>query len=301
MFYRGLEDFVSRSAAFVADGVEAGDAVLVMAEESKLEALRGRLGADIPVSYGDMAQLGRNPALIIDAWRRFVDDHGDEGRKLRGVGEPVWQGRETAEIDEFQRHERLLNLALPDDRSLWLVCPYDESVLQPDLIVEAHKSHRSVSRDGVRFVSEGYEGPPDARTVFAGDLPHVPEHASSLSFARESLGALRRFVSHGGVAHGLSPERVESLVLAADELATNSVRHGGGSGVLSMWGVEGAMMCEVTDNGTFAGGPLVGLRPPDVAQSGGPGLWLAQQLCDLVQIRSDADGTRVRIRMDVSV
>src|SRR5690606_8110240 len=105
--------------------------------------------------------------------------------------------------------------------------------------------------------------------------------ALSQSFARHSLSDLRRFVSEGGIAEGLTAEGVESLVLAANELATNSVRHGGGSGLLSMWSADGAVLCEVTDTGTFAGGPLVGRRPPDVGQPGGHGLWLAQQLCDL--------------------
>jgi anti-sigma regulatory factor (Ser/Thr protein kinase) len=297
MIYRGTDDFLARAATFVTDGLAAGDAVLVMVEASKLEALRRRLDPGLPVTYCDMAEVGRNPGLIIDAWRRFVDEHEADGRSLRGIGEPVWHGRVPEEVEECQRHERLLNLALPEDPPLWLVCPYDESTLDHDVIAEAHRSHPSVSRDGVRSTSGRYEGPPDGTGVFGGELSDAPEHASSLPFGRGSLGELRRFVSDGAVAAGLDPRRIESLVLAANEIATNSVRHGGGSGVLSLWAVDGAVLCEVTDAGRFAGGPLVGRRPPIVGQSGGHGLWLAQQLCDLVQIRSGPGGTRVRIRM----
>ena len=43
-------------------------------------------------------------------------------------------------------------------------------------------------------------------------------------------------------------------------------------------------------------GPLAGrLRPPPT-QEGGRGLWLANQLCDLVQIRSRPGRTTVRLR-----
>ena len=56
----------------------------------------------------------------------------------------------------------------------------------------------------------------------------------------------------------------------------------------------GALVVEVRDAGRIAD-PLVGRQLPSWDAVGGRGLWLANQLCDLVQIRSSDTGTVVRI------
>jgi anti-sigma regulatory factor (Ser/Thr protein kinase) len=88
-------------------------------------------------------------------------------------------------------------------------------------------------------------------------------------------------------------------VLAVNELATNSMRHGGGRGVLSVWQENGTLLCEVTDRGHIAD-PLAGReRPPD-ARGGGRGLWLVNHLCDLVQVRSLHGGNVIRLHMSLN-
>ena len=49
----------------------------------------------------------------------------------------------------------------------------------------------------------------------------------------------------------------------------------------------------------FIGDPLVGRRVPDPMQEDGRGVWMANQLCDLVQIRSSDAGTIVRTIIDM--
>jgi hypothetical protein len=56
------------------------------------------------------------------------------------------------------------------------------------------------------------------------------------------------------------------------------------------------VICEVSDNGRI-GQPLVGRQLPADDSVGGRGLWMANQLCDLVQIRTFADGSVVRLHM----
>jgi hypothetical protein len=74
------------------------------------------------------------------------------------------------------------------------------------------------------------------------------------------------------------------------------VRHGGGRGRLCTWVEEGAFLCEVHDTGVIED-PLAGRRRPGIHQSGGRGLWLITQLCDLVQIRRRPDGQVIRMRL----
>jgi anti-sigma regulatory factor (Ser/Thr protein kinase) len=85
-------------------------------------------------------------------------------------------------------------------------------------------------------------------------------------------------------------------VLAVNEVATNSIRHGGGVGAARVWRADGAIVCEIADAGRIED-PLVGRRRPDAGTIGGRGLWIANQLCELVQMRTFAAGTVVRLHM----
>jgi anti-sigma regulatory factor (Ser/Thr protein kinase) len=93
---------------------------------------------------------------------------------------------------------------------------------------------------------------------------------------------------------GVPDEKVEALELAASELATNSIRHGGGAGTVAMWMEPGAMVVEFTDSGRVTD-PLTGRLMPSLEQEGGRGVYLVNQLCDLVQLRSSDQGTVIRI------
>ena len=107
---------------------------------------------------------------------------------------------------------------------------------------------------------------------------------------------MRSLVAQRAAGAGLAEASREDLVLAVNEIVTNSVQYGGGGGVLHLWREPGAIVCEARDRG-FIADPLAGRLPPPVDQYGGRGLWLVNQLCDLVQIRSHPGGTAVRVRM----
>ena len=86
------------------------------------------------------------------------------------------------------------------------------------------------------------------------------------------------------------------MVLAVNEIAANSVQHGGGSGTLRIWREGDVLTCEIRDSGHLDD-PLADRRRPAPGEDGGRGLWLANQLCDLVQVRSFTTGTTVRLHM----
>ena len=97
------------------------------------------------VLFGDMAQVGANPARIIPAWHEFVTRNAAPGRRMRGIGEPIWNGRSSDELVECQRHESLLNVAFGRGEPWWLLCPYDVENLEPAVIFEARRRHEFVS------------------------------------------------------------------------------------------------------------------------------------------------------------
>jgi hypothetical protein len=77
----------------------------VLAAE-RIAALQNELDANTPlVHFADMAAVGTNPARIIPAGQDFLTDHAVPGRRVRGIGEPIWAQRSPAELAECQRHE----------------------------------------------------------------------------------------------------------------------------------------------------------------------------------------------------
>ena len=96
--------------------------------------------------------------------------------------------------------------------------------------------------------------------------------------------------------HGLGSPRRSDLVIAVNELVANSIRHGGGSGVLRVWEEGDFVICQVEDSGRIEE-PMVGRLQPVLHEPRGRGVWLANQLCDLVQVRTFEDGNVVRIHM----
>ena len=120
-----------------------------------------------------------------------------------------------------------------------------------------------------------------------GDLWEVP-------FAAEDLYELRHLVSGWAAREGMGAEEVDELVLSAHELATNSVRHGGGVGMLRLWRTAEALVCEVQDAGRLAD-PSIGSEQPGDSAVESRGLWIARQLCDLVEIATGRTGTLVRL------
>ncbi len=98
----------------------------------KIESLKHALGKRAAaVAFQDMDRVGANPALIIPAWRRFVDDRGKGTTGIRGVGEPISAARSGAELVECQLHEALLNVAFAEVDGFRLACPYDTERLAP--------------------------------------------------------------------------------------------------------------------------------------------------------------------------
>jgi anti-sigma regulatory factor (Ser/Thr protein kinase) len=294
-FYADADEFLAGTVPFVRAGLEAEEAVLVALPGANRERLGAALGDDRErVLFASMEDLGRNPARIIPAWRDFLDEHGG-GRGARGIGEPIWPGRSAAEMDECERHESLLNLAFAGGRPWSLMCPYDTTHLERGVLREAEHNHPFVCRRGEAVASDSYLTPDD-RNSLDGRLAPAPRDAAEMSFAGETLSELRRFVDERASSLGLDRSRVDDFVLAAGELATNSLRHGGGRGMVRIWGAGDTVVCEVDDEGRIDR-PLVGRERPRADQLGGRGLWLANQVCDLVQVRSGGAGSTVRLRM----
>lgn len=297
LFYNGEDGFLRGTLPFVIDGLEADQPVLVAVREQRAQLLRRALGDDAwRVRFVDMQSLGRNPARIIPAWSEFLAEHAEDDTPVRGIGEPAWPGRSEAEFVECERHESLLNIAFSHARPWSLLCPYDLGELQARQIEAARRTHPALMHEGVSRRNDAYLPLHRAPSVLTGALPDPPGERDELSFTFRGIGAVRSLVCARGQRAGVGEEACDDLVLAVNELATNSVQYGGGGGTLRIWTEPGAIVCDVRDRG-YIDNPLAGRIAPPLDQHGGRGLWLVNHLCDLVQIRSTPNGTIVRVRV----
>ncbi|WP_433007048.1 anti-sigma factor RsbA family regulatory protein [Kribbella sp. CA-294648] len=282
--YTDEDEFVRRAAPFLRDGLRAGDAVLVAVPPARIALLHSELG-DLAeqITFIDMTVAGRNPARIIPLWAALLREH--PGRSIRGLGEPAYQGRTEAEFAEAALHEALLNVAFEHSGPFRLRCPYSASVVGPELDpAEIHPASGDNGRDWGQAVAG----------MFGDPLPAVPEGAEQRKFGPAELTAVRRWAAEWAGSHGLSRHGVDDLALSMHEICTNSIRFGGGHGALSLWTQDRTLILDIADDGRI-GDPLIGRVLPPTDGRGGRGVWLANQLCDLVQIRSGDAGTQVRL------
>jgi anti-sigma regulatory factor (Ser/Thr protein kinase) len=297
-FYWGNQEFLDGVLAFVREGLERDEALVVAEPTGRLELLRDTLGDDGQgVRWVDMTRVGQNPGRLVAVWTTELTATRDAGRQLRGVGEPAWVGRRPQELAECHVHELLLNAAFDGGPGWRLMCPYDERALPAATVAAAHRSHpewSSLAARGRTGNAAGAVLQGDLAEALAGPLPPAVGAVLRGPFGPGDVPAVRHTVATWARSCGLPVDQVELLELAASELATNAVRHGGGSGTVAMWEERGAVVLEFSDAGVVTD-PLAGRRIPEPDGQGGAGLYLLHQLCDLLQLRTSAAGTTVRV------
>jgi anti-sigma regulatory factor (Ser/Thr protein kinase) len=291
--YDDERDYLSCLAAFVQTGLRNAEPVFVAVPERRSALLRERLGAGSPLlRYGAMAQTGRNPARLIPELHAFVDEHA--GQRVRYVGEPIWPGRSDAELCEAARHEALLNLAFAT-AAVSIMCPYDVRSLAADVVGRVQRTHPEVMQAGRTQAASGYAGQGVVPAECDDPLPAPPADAQTLSY-KTSLREARDLVASHGTALGMAADRITNLVIAAGEITANTLRHTSAGGTFWIWHTGEEIICQVQDQGWITD-PLAGRRRRSPEDSG-HGLWVVNQLCDLVQIRtSQAAGTIIRLHM----
>jgi anti-sigma regulatory factor (Ser/Thr protein kinase) len=291
--YGGPSAFLNGTMSFIEDALTGGETVVVAVGPDKQEMLRGELaaGESAPqVTFVDPAALGRNPGRLIPAWQDWVAKSAGDGIPVRGISESPWEGRTPGERAELQYHEWLVNLAFARS-AWWLLCPYDTTTVESAALDAVRRCHPFHLSEGAHDPNPDYADEPWAFS----DLTAPCDPEQELVYRAGELSVVRDKVSACAGRHGLEGERLRELLVAATEVAANSVKYGGGHGRLRTWAEGDDLVCEFHDAGHIRD-PLAGRTRPAPRQVGGRGMWLVHQLCDLVQIRSTAeDGTTIRL------
>lgn len=291
-FYRDQRDYLAQIRAFAYAGLDNDEPVFIAVPGRNGGLLREQI--DMDARYADMAVFGRNPARIIPELRAFSD--ANPGRRARYVGEPIWPGRSGPETCEATRHEALLNLAFART-ALTILCPYNAARLPLSVVRDAERTHPAILTAGRPETLARYAGPGNVPPACDQPLPAPPATAEALGYEMD-LRPIRRLVTSHCDQAGLPDERAANLVLAASELAANTLRHTRGGGTIHIWHTRDEVLCQIQDTGWITD-PLVGRtrRPPDER---GHGLWVVNQLCDLVELRTGRAGTTIRLHMHIA-
>ncbi len=284
--YSGPGGFAASAAASVSAALSDGAAAVVFADADQIAEVRRELGKD----GGDLVVIdrsvaGRNPARVIPTLQNLVDAHRTSG--VRCVGEPVRADDTAALRTEVALHELILQLPAFSAWNCHLSCAYDEA-LDAEVVARINACHDDLS-DPADTVDRARAEP----------LPIRPIDSEELGVDRTTLSALRGFIEGRASKAGLDDERVDDLVYAVNEVVTNSICHGEGRARVSFWvdDADRSVTCEVRDRGWIRD-PLAGRIAPHPDRPSGRGLWLVNQLCDLVQLRSSPAGTTVRLHID---
>jgi anti-sigma regulatory factor (Ser/Thr protein kinase) len=293
LFYRGDEEYLTGTVAFITDGIAAGDAVAVSVPGRQLALLRSALGvAAEQVLMLDMTEVGRNPGRIIPGvLRAFADAHPDQ--RVRIIGEPIWPSRSAVEYPACAQHEALINHAFAG-RPVTILCPYDAEGLSDDVLADAMRTHPVIMDKTGTYDSDRYD--PDVVVADHNTPLPVPADAVELIINPPDLGWLRREVAAFGLRRGLTEDQTDNLVLVITELATNSVEHAGGPAAVFLGGTGADVVCQVRDTGHITD-LLAGRRPVPIDQLRGRGLLMVNQLADLVRVHTTPDGTTVQIHL----
>ena len=283
--YRARAEYLGGIREFVQAGLACGEPVFVVVPGSQLPG--DWLPRAPSVTVADMRELGGNPARLIPALRAFADRF--PGRRVRYLGEPAWADRSGAELLEAARHESLLNLAFAGAQ-ISALCPYNATELSPAVLADACGAHPTLHDVDGEHANPDY-GWPDG----LAKLLVAPASAEMLVYEAD-LRPVRALVATVAGQAGLSPARSTDLVIAASEVAANTLRHTTGEGVVRLWETDAEVLCQIEDRG-YITDPLAGQWRPSDDVPGGQGLWLVNQLCDLAEIRSSELGTTIRLHM----
>ena len=298
LFHESPEQLAAVAAPFLLHGLEDGDAAVVAAGAATSALLREAVDDDPRVHVLERHDLyrDRTPAAII-TFRKLAEQYASDGiRQVRVVGEMDF-GRTEREWVEWQRYEAVVNEALAG-WPLWGLCLYDTRRLPEPVLDSGRRTHRNLVTSDGRQANPHFVEPADY--LRALPVPAEPLEATLPRLAVTDVSdfvALRHAVAADLAALHGRRDAVEDFLLAVDEMTSNAARHGGPPVSLRLWSAADRVVCVIHDSGGGLDDPFAGYGPAhgEDLSRGGMGLWLARQMCDHVDIVTDADGVTVRL------
>lgn len=283
------EELVERTRAFVVRGLASGGDVLVHGPRERVGLMREVLESHPRLGYGFDEELYQSPMRTLFAYQHTLAER--PGPRELWVTGTVPLGPDAAQQAAWHRYESAVDEAL-GTYPFAALCTYDTRTRPASEIAAALATHDTVNVDATDRENPQYVEP---ATFLAAPLarrpgpPAAPPSAATEIHDLEHLSAARDLVrTHAYQDSAVSPQTIEQLRLAVNEVVSNGLLHGRPPVQVTLWTDVASLTCLVEDTGPGHLDPMTGYRHPD-----GPthrGLWVARQLVDDLMIGGSPSG-----------
>jgi MEDS: MEthanogen/methylotroph, DcmR Sensory domain len=291
--YGSDEEFVGQVASFLRTGIEEDAATVAVLRPGNWSLLREALGSaaeEVSLS-ADPAEWYTRPVVAIGGYDVALRDYVNGGRSsIRVVGElPICSTDE--EWNSWKSYEAIVNRAFAAYPT-WILCVYDQRVLAEHVVEGAWHTHERVLADGWNANPHYHEPEHVVRRLAPGnetmlELPRLP--------SAHDPRALRERLAAAMAAAGVPHDRAADMVVAANEIAVDAWRDGGGPSLIRAGPVGDSFVCEISDPEARVDDPLAGYLPPGPGPMDGAALWVARQLTRRLDLLSSELGSTVRL------
>jgi anti-sigma regulatory factor (Ser/Thr protein kinase) len=291
--YQDDDALIGEVVAFARSGLEDDEHVVVALEQGKVRQVEGQLGSDgAGVEFLEASRLyDRHGEMFASIVGRLERHRG----KVRVVAEQALGRRAPVDVRAYMRYEAASTLAY-EAYGASVACPYDAGRLPAGILEAALRTHPAILDNGRSRPSEAYVDPRDFVREHV-QLARPPAGVEPYELTRlEEIAGVRTLVRERAGAEGLGGQAVDDLCTAVSEVAANAFLHGAAPRQLRIFVADDQLVCQVGDGGAGLADPLAGYLPPPSGQIGGRGLWIAHQLCDVVEVASNG-GNCVSLHM----
>lgn len=290
--YESVDEYVARSAAFLRDGLEAGEGCVFAHTRDWIATMRDALGPDAErVTFADLSSTYTRPARAVAAYYGTFLAQLRKAPSVRALAEFQF-GPTYEDWDEWLGYEAITNVAyahLP----VWVVCTYNANGVPDPVLNGVSRTHAELHSDGWQ-ATDHFEDPRELVRAVTPEPEPLPELRSFSAGA--DLQVFRERLARELVAERVPEAMALDMLVAGTELAANAVRHGAGIEEVRAGraeGPEGRFVCEVIDRGAGFDDPVAGYLAPRPGT--GTGLWVARQLAWRLESFHSPRGFTVRI------
>lgn len=280
LFFATTSELVTATGAWLRDGVEAGDDLVLLCTDDHVSSLTAAAGRGARFTVVPPAEVWRKALDAVGFLRDLVEARTKEGVRVRLLAEVACDASPRA-LQEWRRFEALHDHSV-GDLSLWAICGYDTQHLPVDCLETGRQLHPHLLDATGRRTANPSAVDPVVMLESASSSVTLPAGAplatvSGLGDLRQLRTALRQRLD------GAVPTTViDDLLVVANELARNGVEHGRPPVEVRVTVADGAVSCAVTDHGHGIRDPFAGYLPPRHTRGARrhSGLWVARYLSD---------------------
>jgi anti-sigma regulatory factor (Ser/Thr protein kinase) len=288
--YEAQDEYVSRSVAFLREGLAAGEGAIVASTRDGIAAMREALGSEAAhVTFVDDSAAYIRPARTLASYHKVYAEQLRKTASLRAVAD-VQCGPNRDEWDLWIGYEAVFNRSFAH-LPVWVLCSYNVNGLPDPVVDGVWRTHPEVVAHDGWTTSDHYEDPDRLLRAITPEPMPLPD-LRQLAFGRD-VEQFRERLAREMVAEKVPEAKVLDMLLAATEIATNAIEHGGGVEEVRVGRVEGRFVCEIVDRGSGFDDPGAGYLAP--REGLGSGLWVARQLTWQIDFFESQRGFTARI------